>query len=69
MNEAHFYEIWIWADDWEIATTHIGSAFATSFKEACDNFALVDKEFARLYNADNLTYWGCKLHDRKPRLV
>ena len=69
MRENKEYQIWIWSDDWEVNTTCLGSVVAYSLKEACDKLALRDKEFARLYNPDNLTYWGCKLHDRKPRLV
>ena len=63
------YQIWIWADNWEVATTCLGSVRANSFKEACDLMAEQDYKFADLYDPQRLTYWGCKLHDRAPRLV
>jgi len=44
---------------------YFGSEKATSFQEACDLYALKNPEFATYYNADQLTYWGCRLFDNE----
>lgn len=63
------YQVWVWADDWEVATTCLGEGTGNSFEEACVELSKRDKQFSELFNRETMTFWGCKLHDRKPRLV
>lgn len=41
----------------------LGHAYGDTFKEACDKFFEEAAERRRLYNRENLTYWGCRLFD------
>lgn len=42
-----------------------GVVEAATFKEACDLLADRDREFMRYYDAERLTYWGCRLFDNE----
>lgn len=42
-----------------------GSITASSFQEACDEFAKGSLEFRSSYNSERLTHWGCKLFDNE----
>lgn len=39
----------------------IGEAEGTTLREACDNLAKKDPEFAKYYNPETISYWGWKL--------
>lgn len=41
----------------------IGTAPGATLREAADNLAKMDPDFAHYYNPKTLTYWGCKLFD------
>lgn len=42
-----------------------GSAKGASFKDACDQLAATNKDFAEYYNPIKLTFWGCRLYDKE----
>lgn len=42
-----------------------GDVQAGSLREACDLLARNDSAFAAYYNAERLTYWGCRLFDNE----
>lgn len=46
------------------ATFH-GIYGGLDFKDACTNYAKLDKAFARYFNPDRMTYWGCSLFDNE----
>jgi hypothetical protein len=41
----------------------LGVAEGSSLKEACTQLAKQDSDFARYFDAGNLSYWGCKIFD------
>lgn len=43
--------------------TVLGHCEGINFKEACKNLAKKDNEFARYFNEERMTYWGCRLYD------
>ena len=60
----------IWAEGF-VATGENGPAdllginSGFTFKEACINLAARKKEFARYFDPERLTYWGCRLFDNE----
>ena len=44
---------------------YFGKSFGRTFREACDNFAKSNPEFARNYDPDRLTHWACRLYSSK----
>lgn len=42
-----------------------GIAEGHDFKEACKNFAILDSEFARYFDEERMTHWGCRLFDNE----
>lgn len=60
----------IWAEGYactgdSAGATLVGQACAETFQEACNKYATYDAGFARLYDPERLTYWGCKLFDNR----
>lgn len=42
-----------------------GKSWAENFQAACDLFAARNPSFAKNYNADSMTFWGCRLFERE----
>ena len=62
------YEIWsegFIANGITLDATYLGTSEGNTFQEACENFAKKDEEFARCFDLDDLTYWGCRLFDNE----
>lgn len=63
-------EFEIWSEGFEVmegrglAMCH-GKLTASSFKEACDKLAEIDKGFNLYYSPEKMTYWGCRLFDNE----
>lgn len=60
----------IWSEGYSASgdagtAVHHGSVKAATFKEACEQLADRDREFMRYYDAERLTYWGCRLFDNE----
>lgn len=41
--------------------TLLGAAEGLNFQQACDELAITNLHFAKFYDREKLTYWGCKL--------
>lgn len=58
----------IWSEGYRISggsgRAHFhGSSKGEDFKDACINFAKIDKEFNQYFNQERMTFWGCRLFD------
>jgi hypothetical protein len=42
--------------------TYHGSSDGEDFREACRNFAAADDDFAKYFDPERMTYWGCRLY-------
>lgn len=45
--------------------TFLGYAEGTSLKDACINLAQQDSSFASYFDANRMTYWGCRIYDNE----
>ncbi len=60
----------IWSEGFA-ATGEYGRAMkhatieAPTLREACDKLVAQDPDFAIYYDANNMTYWGCRLFDNE----
>lgn len=60
----------IWSEGFQTTGEH-GRAvlhsivLASSFQKACDHLAKKHREFAKYYDPNKLTYWGCRLYDNE----
>jgi hypothetical protein len=50
--------------EWGTATYH-GSCEGDSFKQVCILFATHNLNFAKYFDPDRMTFWGCKLFDNE----
>lgn len=41
----------------------VGEADGADFAEACENYAKFNPEWAKLYDPEKQTHWGCRLFD------
>ena len=41
----------------------LGHCWGKNLKDACINFSRQDSEFAKYFNEEYMTYWGCKIFD------
>lgn len=60
----------IWSEGYQCTGEHAGAMLhgtmtAMTFAEACIALAQVDKAFRDNFNADNLSFWGCRLFDNE----
>ncbi|GAB6989532.1 hypothetical protein [Paenibacillus pini] len=59
------YDIW---SEGYVATGGSGRVYyhgyssGESFKEACVNFARENNEFNKYFDAERMSFWGCKLY-------
>lgn len=63
-------EFHIWSEGYaatgEYTSAHYhGIGKSRTFNEACENFFRNRKDDQKYFNADSLTYWGCKLYDNE----
>jgi hypothetical protein len=64
------HEFEIWAEGFAATgergiASLMGIAKGITFKEACINYAMANKEFASQFNPDQLTHWGCRLFNNE----
>lgn len=62
------YEIWsegYRATGEEGSATFHGTMRGDSFHQACDRLAEHHSAFAKYYETDTMTYWGCQLFDNE----
>lgn len=66
------YEIWsegyVATGESGGATMH-GTISGDSFPDACSRYAKANPEFAKYFDAERLTYWGCRLFDSQDEAV
>lgn len=60
----------IWAEGYRATgdfsrANHLGKSKGRTLKEACDNLAATNPVFNMYYDAERLTYWGCKIFDNE----
>lgn len=60
----------IWCEGFAVTgesgqATLLGCEKGIDLKDACKNLASKDEEFARYFNEDNMTYWGCRIYDNE----
>lgn len=62
------YEIWSegWRTNGDSGGAYLHArATGEDFPAACRNLAAKDPGFAAYFNAERLTYWGCRLFDNE----
>jgi len=60
----------IWSEGYRATGNSSGANFegvghGETFREACDDLARRDQVFAKYYNPEKLTLWGCRLFDNE----
>lgn len=60
----------IWAEGYNATgqrsgAIYLGSGTGKNFKEACLHFARMAPDFNKHFDAERMTYWGCKLFDNE----
>lgn len=67
-DETRVIEIWSEgyraSGDYGYATCH-GKLTARNLREACNLLAEQNQRFAQYYDAERMTYWGCRLFDNE----
>ena len=43
----------------------LGYSKGKNLKDACINYAKKDSEFAKYFDVDSMTYWGCRIFDNE----
>lgn len=60
----------IWAEGYVVTgnighAQLVGTARGRTFQEACENYAAGHPEFAKYFDAERLTHWGCRLFNNE----
>lgn len=68
MNNTKLFEIW--SEGYRVTgeqgkAVYIGEAKGIDFKDACKNLKLLSTSFAKYYDEDKNTFWGCNLFDNE----